>query len=116
MTELSGDARFVEAIQAFNRGEFFEASDGFEELFFEAVRDEVAVVRALLQVSVGCLHVERRQKTAARGRLREALRAVDSITDSHGIAVDDLRASIVGLIAAIDGKAPLQWPTIVWIE
>ena len=69
---IEDDPRFADAITLFNSGDYFEASDIFEELFFEAVRDEVPVARALLQASVGLLHAERGQKQSAIGRLEEA--------------------------------------------
>jgi predicted metal-dependent hydrolase len=97
---LRDDARLEKAISLFNEGDFLEASDLFEELFFEAVREEVPVTRALLQLSVGCLHAERRQRSAALGRLREALRAIDAITDGHGIDVASARRQTIAMIRA----------------
>lgn len=112
MTDLSEDPRFASAIETFNRGEFLEAADAFEELFFEAVRDEVAVVRTLMQLSVGCLHAERRQKSAAVGRLREGLRAIEAVTEPHGIAFAELRRETLAAIEAIEtGRVPV-WPLV----
>jgi len=112
MTRLSDDPRFTTAIDAFNRGDFLAAADGFEDLFFEAVRDEVAVVRALMQLSVGCLHAERRQKSAALGRLGEGLKAIDAVTVPHGVAFAELRRQTSAAIDAIaSGQAP-RWPAI----
>jgi hypothetical protein len=38
--ELTEDPRFLRGIALFNDGDYLEASDCFEELFFEGVRDE----------------------------------------------------------------------------
>jgi predicted metal-dependent hydrolase len=97
---LHEDPRFAAALELFERGDFFEASDAFEELFFESVREEVPVARAMLQASVGALHSERGQRRAAVDRLKEAMRALDAITDPHGLDVARIRAEVERLIAA----------------
>src|SRR6185436_9945168 len=56
---LEDDPRFSEALRFFRDGDWLEASDLFEELFFEAVRDEVPLVRVLLQISTGMHHLSR---------------------------------------------------------
>lgn len=97
---LQDDPRFAAGLELFDRGEFFDASEVFEDLFFEAVREEVPVARAMLQASVGALHAERGQRRAAVGRLREAIKALDAITDSHGLDVAKIRAEVERLIRA----------------
>ena len=72
-------------------GDWMEASDLFEELYFEAVRDEVPLVRALLQISTGMHHLARGQRRAARERLEEGLRALDEITNARGVDLKKLR-------------------------
>jgi predicted metal-dependent hydrolase len=109
---LGEDPRFAAAIELFNRGEFFDASEGFEDLFFEAMREEVAVARAMLQVSVGCVHAERGQRRAAMERLEEALIAIDAITEDHGIDVAALRIDIAEIIACVGAHTKLRWPTV----
>lgn len=66
-------------------GDWLEASDLFEELFFEAVRDELPLVRALLQVSTGMHHISRGSRRAARERLEEGLRALDEVVNARGV-------------------------------
>lgn len=112
LCSLSNDPRFIAAISLFNAGDFFGASEEFEDLFFEAVRDEVPVVRAMLQVSVGCLHAERRQHRAALGRLKEALLPMSMITNSHGIDFAALRPAVERLMTQIRAGASLDWPCI----
>ena len=89
---LEDDPRFAEALRHFANGDWLEASDLFEELFFEAVRDEVPLVRALLQISTGMHHLARGQKRAARERLEEGVRALDEVTNARGVDVGALRA------------------------
>jgi hypothetical protein len=66
------------------QGDWMEASDLFEELFFEAVRDEVPLVRFFLQLSTGLHHFSRGQRGAGVERLREGLRVLPVITDAKG--------------------------------
>ena len=81
-------------------GDWLEASDLFEELYFEAVRDELPLVRALLQLSTGLHHISRGSKRAARERLEEGLRALDEVVNARGVdlarwkmrVVEELRA------------------------
>lgn len=89
---LEDDPRFAEALRHFENGDWMEAADLFEELFFEAVRDEVPLVRALLQISTGLHHRARGQQRAARERLEEGLRALDEVTNARGVDLAKLRA------------------------
>ena len=99
--QLEDDPRFLAAVAQFNAGAFYEAGDAFEELFFEAVRDEVEPVRALMQVAAGMHHIERGQARAAIERLEEGVAAIDRITNDHGIDVIALRAAVSRAVAQL---------------
>lgn len=88
---LEDDPRFAAALAHFDAGDWLEASDLFEELFFDAVRDEVPLVRALLQVSTGLHHISRGQRRAAIERLEEGLRVIDTVTRPRGVDLEALR-------------------------
>ena len=88
---LEDDPRFHTALAHFANRDWLEASDLFEELFFEAVRDEVPLVRALLQVSTGMHHLSRGQRRAAGERLEEGLRVIDTVTNARGVDLEALR-------------------------
>ena len=88
---LEDDPRFHAALRHLAEEDWLEASDLFEELFFEAVRDEVPLVRALLQVSTGLHHISRGQRRAAVERLEEGLRAIDTVTNARGVDLEALR-------------------------
>lgn len=91
---LEEDPRFHAALAFFANGDWLEASDLFEELFFEAVRDEVPLVRALLQVSTGMHHLSRGQRRAATERLQEGLRVIETVTNARGVDLEGLRELI----------------------
>lgn len=84
---LEHDPRFAAALKHLDDGDWLEASDLFEELYFEAVRDEVPLVRVLLQISTGMHHISRGQHRAARERLEEGLRAMAAVTSAYGVDV-----------------------------
>ena len=82
---LEHDPRFAEALRHFDAGDWLEASDLFEELFFEAVRDELPLVRFLLQISTGMHHLARGQGRAGVERLEEGLRVLPEVTNARGV-------------------------------
>jgi len=110
--QLENDPRFLAAVARFNAGEFYEAGDGFEELFFEAVRDEVELVRALLQVSVGAYHADTGQRRPAIERLEEALLAIDRVTNDRGYDLVRLRDDVKGLMREIRAGRAVSWPRV----
>ncbi|HEX9981650.1 MAG TPA: DUF309 domain-containing protein [Thermoanaerobaculia bacterium] len=99
--EIEEDPRFNAAVRQLEEGDWYDASEGFEELFFEAVRDEVELVRLFLQVSVGLHHTERGQWRAAAERLEEGIRVLDGVTHAHGIDLPDLREQLVAMLPLI---------------
>ena len=109
---LEDDPRFLAAVERFNAGDFYEAGDGFEELFFEAVRDEVELVRTMLQVSVGAYHADTGQRRPAVERLEEALLAIDRVTNDRGYDLLRLRQEIKTLMREVRAGKVLSWPRV----
>lgn len=97
-SDIRDDPRFLQGIELFNAGDFDEAGDLFEDLFFEAVMWEVEFTRLLLQLSVGMLHAQRHQWRAAGERLGEGLKALDRLDKERGLPPPLLRAEIVSAI------------------
>ena len=106
---LALDPRFTAAIALLDEGDWLEASDAFEELWFEAVAAEVPIVRVLLQVSTGLHHTSRGQMRAAAERLTEGLAAIDAVEDDHGI---DLEALLRDVTASLDAIAHGRIPRL----
>ena len=98
---LEDDPRFAAALGHMNDGDWLEASDLFEELFFEAVRDEVPLVRVLLQLSTGFHHISRGQRRAAAERLEEGIRAIAEVTNDFGVDLKRWRERAEREIAAL---------------
>ncbi len=113
--EIHTDPRFASGVELFNSQQFYEAGDLFEELFFEAVGGELEFIRTFLQVSVGCVHAERRQSRAAIERLQEATMAIDRVADDRGFDLASLRGDILKLMSGLPGpESPFagDWPVI----
>lgn len=87
---LEDDPRFAEARAHFDAGDWLEASDLFEELYFEAVRDELPLVRFMLQISTGMHHIARGQRRAAVERLTEGLRALAEVTNARDVDLKEV--------------------------
>jgi predicted metal-dependent hydrolase len=99
--ELEEDGRFAAGLAHFEAGDWLEAADAFEELWFEAVRDEVPFIRVFLQLATGLHHVSRGQRNAAIERLEEGLRAIREVTNDRGYDLAALTSSVKAAMAEI---------------
>ena len=114
---MSEDPRLLAGIAHFNDGDYDLSADAFEELYFEAIRDEVEFIRALMQIATGIHHVERNQFRAAIERLQEAVRAIDAVTNDRGYDFARLRADVIALLPRIAARSRgererIEWPKI----
>jgi hypothetical protein len=110
--ELTDDPRFVRGIALFNDGDYLEASDLFEELFFEGVRDEPDFIRIFLQFSVGIFHAQTGQWRPAVERIEEGLRLVAANENDRGFDLASLSASMEAGAKALREKSKPLWPVI----
>lgn len=112
MMDIGDDPRFLAAIERLNARDYFDAGEGFEDLFFEAVRDEVEFARVFLQVAVGAHHLECGQRRAGADRLDEAIRAIARVTNDRGYDLGRLRADVQALVARVRAGEAFQWPRV----
>jgi len=110
--EITADPRFVRGVSLFNDGEYLEASDLFEDLFFEGVRDEPDFVRIFLQFSVGIYHVQTGQLRPAVERIEEGLLLVGSNRDDHGVDLHALANAMRAGVRNLRHKIKPEWPKI----
>jgi len=106
-------------IEHHNRGEYFAAHEEFEHAWMEAKEYEGYLYRALLQVSVAHLHLERDNLPGAAKLLMRVHRWLDPLPGScRGIDLNQLRHSVSELRAllyqALDGgeAAPVSFRPI----
>ena len=107
------DPRFARGVELFNEREFLEASDLFEELFFEAVRDEVDFVRVFLQFSVGAYHAQVGQWRPAVERIEEGLRVAADLSKDYGLDIKGLASGMAAAARAIRASEKPEWPRVV---
>jgi hypothetical protein len=112
--ELIDDPRFIRGIALFNDGEYLEASDCFEELFFEGNRDEPDFIRIFLQFSVGIHHAEMGQWRPAVERIEEGLLLVSSNQDDRGIDLAVLAEAMRAGVKSLCEKSRPVWPRIAY--
>jgi predicted metal-dependent hydrolase len=110
--ELTEDPRFLRGIALFNDGDYLEASDLFEELFFEGVRDEPDFIRIFLQFSVGIFHAQTGQWRPAVERIEEGLRLVAANENDRGFDLVALATSMRSAVKELRGKSGVVWPRI----
>jgi uncharacterized protein len=112
--ELTDDPRFIRGIALFNEGEYLEASDCFEELFFEGNRDEPDFIRIFLQFSVGIHHAQTGQWRPAVERIEEGLLLVTSNANDRGIDLVALAKGMRMGVKSLREKSKPVWPVIVF--
>jgi predicted metal-dependent hydrolase len=112
--ELTDDPRFVRGIALFNDGDYLEASDCFEELFFEGNRDEPDFIRIFLQFSVGIFHAQTGQWRPAVERIAEGLRLVTINENDRGFDLLALATSMSAAAKALRENGKPLWPQIAF--
>lgn len=89
---LIDDPRFAEAVRLFNDGQWYEAHDGFEELWHETSGPLRPVLQGILQLAVAQLHMERGNRRGAMILTGEGLgRLQPSPAAVLGLDLDHLR-------------------------
>jgi predicted metal-dependent hydrolase len=111
--ELTDDLRFVRGIALFNDGDYLEASDCFEELFFEGIRDEPDFIRIFLQFSVGIFHAQTGQWRPAVERIEEGLRLAAANQNDRGFDLVTLVAAMRAGAKALRDRSIASWPQIM---
>jgi hypothetical protein len=106
------DPRFVRGVELFNAGEYLDAGDCFEEVFFEGVRDEPDFIRIFLQFSVGIHHAEMQQRRPAIERIEEGLRLVRANRNDRGYDLAALGRGMTEVVRALRANARPVWPRI----
>lgn len=112
--DLISDPRFLRGIALFNDGDYLEASDCFEELFFEGIRDEPDFIRIFLQFSVGIHHAQTGQWRPAVERIEEGLSLVASNQDDRGIDLIALADEMKAAVKCLREKSKPLWPTVMF--
>lgn len=104
---LQADPRLAEAIDLFNRGEWYACHDGLEELWHETQGPSRPLLQGLLQAAVAQLHLERGNLRGATVLMGEGLGRLDRCGDQGlGVALIPLRQSLRRWLTALQNGAP----------
>lgn len=95
--------KFIQGLELFNKGEFYEAHEYFEAVWRETTEDSREFYRALIQLSGGFFRLTQERPAAARKFFARALSWLQDFPNPYlGFDTTALRANLHTLIEAID--------------
>ncbi|MEX0736237.1 MAG: DUF309 domain-containing protein [Bacteroidota bacterium] len=115
------DERFHQGIREFNRRFFFEAHDILEDLWHEYREDDRLFLQGLIQVAVGCYHLESGNWKGANSQFSKAIAKITPYEPIHqGLVVDELLRDIRRCLIHVEQSSksgptepgPFAFPTI----
>ena len=102
-----------EGIALLNSGEYFEAHEALEHAWMEAAELEGYLYRALLQVSVAYLHVERGNYRGALKMLLRLKQWLEPLPDAcRGVDLALLKAQVQEFWQALEAAGPQGLPSL----
>ena len=115
-TPDSPDARYLAGIELFNRGEFFEAHEVWEDLWHECGSADRRFYQALIQAAVAAHHWGRGNAAGAKRLYHSGRKYMEPFRPVHmGLAVVEFWDQMAGHLAGAlgdDGAPPAPPPTI----
>lgn len=115
-TPDSPDPRFLAGVELFNRGEFFDAHEVWEDLWHECASAERRFYQALIQAAVAAYHWSRGNVTGASRLYHSGRKYMEPFRPVHrGLAVDEFWNALSAHLAGALGDpnaAPAPAPTI----
>ncbi len=99
--ERSFDEQFAHGVELFNRKEFFDCHDAFEELWMEERGERRLFLQALIQAAVGCYHLQNGNTTGAISQYHKSLAKLELYPDAYlglnsGRLAAELRLCLLG--------------------
>jgi uncharacterized protein len=95
MERQESGKQFARGIGQFNRREFFDAHETWEELWLKAAGPEKTFLQGLIQVAAAFCHYQRGNPAGTLSLLRAGLARLEDFPASHGgIELDALRRGI----------------------
>jgi len=89
-----GEDQFRRGVEQFNRGQFFEAHETWEEIWLAAGEPERTFLQGIIQVSAAFHHYSRGNRAGAHSLLEAGLNKLDRFPATfRGIQLDELRAA-----------------------
>lgn len=82
-TTYAGNSQFEKAIDLFNRGEFFDAHEEWEELWTPKSAVDRPFLQALIHFAVACLHHQRSNVTGFERQRAKGRRKIAAYLPKH---------------------------------
>ncbi len=96
---------YEKGIDLFNRGEYFECHEVWEEVWKRSSGEEKLFYQGIIQAAVALLHAERGNLAGAASQFRKAREKLDSLPPAYGgIAVGELRDALQKFFAGVTGE------------
>ena len=109
-------ARFLAGVDLFNRGEFFEAHEVWEDLWHECASADRRFYQALIQAAVAAHHWSRGNAAGAKRLYHSGRKYMEPFRPVyHGLAVDEFWNAMAAHLAGALGDAnaaPVPPPVI----
>jgi len=80
---LSSEPRLHQGIAEFNRRRFFEAHEVWEELWHQYRHDDRTMLQGLIQVAVGCYHLQTNNLDCASSLIGKGLAKLSGYDERH---------------------------------
>jgi predicted metal-dependent hydrolase len=97
------DPLVARGIELFNRGEFFEAHEVWEEAWTPERDPRRLFLQSLIHVTVGAYHATRGNPDGAGRQLRKALRKMEAYLPAYeGVNLAQLREDTLRLLGAVE--------------
>jgi predicted metal-dependent hydrolase len=95
MHPTEAEEKFQRGLAQFNRGEFFEAHETWEEIWLASPESEKAFLQGIIQVSAAFHHYSRSNHKGACSLLQAGLKKLENFPNTHrGCKIEALRASV----------------------
>ena len=89
------DERFRKGMEEFNRRDFYEAHEVWEDLWHEYRETDRTFLQALIQVAAGLYHLDCGNISGARSQLSKGLAKIENYRPAHkGVDVQSLAGEI----------------------
>ena len=105
-----GQEHFRRGVQQFNRGQFFEAHETWEEIWLAASEPERTFLQGIIQIAAALHHYTRGNRGGAESLLEAGLKKLEGFPPAHrGIHLKDLRAAAQWWAAELAaGRSPAK--------
>jgi predicted metal-dependent hydrolase len=116
-TPESPDSQFLLGVELFNRGEFFEAHEVWEDLWRDGPPAERRFFQGLIQAAVAALHWSRGNAAGARRLYHSGRKYMDPYRPAHrGLAIDPFWDALAAHLAGALGGAGTAPPPRILLD